>query len=495
MSLLSISRFALSATILLSASSALAVLIPAERDRQPPTSLTSPPGPATRSPFELSPGLQPSAPDLVPAEVLEKLRASGDSSELRKVGLELKRRLDQNPGDLYLMHALATVMFYEGNPDEARALWKAVSKQEPNLASAELMAAVHGVLLLQSKGDQAEAKKQLTAVEKKYASDPHFQLLRGEQAMRGKNVKAAEVAYRRAYELAPKLYVTNLNLARFLDLVKKDRKSAARFYAESTRLAPKRPEVWKNYAVFLVRQNQPEQALGAFRKLKALDTAAPLPETSMAELSVALARYDEARRWYLAALAQKPSPAEVQAIRVALGDVLLRLKRYEEARREIEAALQVQELPPLVFALATIDEAEGKTQAAEARYRQTLKLTPGNPLATNNLAMLLLKSDREPVEALKLAAEARAAIPNNAIIEGTWGCALVANGRAGEAVTVLEAVVKADPADPWVRYCLSKALIAQKRGSEALPHLKHLLQSDERFPRRDEVNKLISSLR
>lgn len=456
-------------------------------------SLSAAPGVAL--PFSLPADMHANPSEQVPPEVLAKLRGSGNAQALRKMGQELKQRLDQNPGDPYLMHALATVMFHEGSEREAHALWAAASKREPNLASAELMAAVHGVFALQGKGDQAAAKKQLAAIEKKYAADPHFLLMRGEQAMRARNVKAAEIAYRRAYELAPTLYVTSLNLARFLDATRNDVTSATRLYGEASRLAPKRPEVWNNYGVFLLRHNQADPALEAFRKVKSLDTSAPLAERRMGDLSVSLGRYEEARRWYLAALALKPSEAETQTIRVALGDVLLRLKRYDEARKEMEAVLRTQELPPVVFALGTIDEAQGKLQAAEVRYRQTLKLTPGNPLAANNLAMLLLKSDKGAAEALKLAGEARRAIPNNAIIEGTWGCALVANGRPGEAVKVLEGVVKAVPDDPWVRYCLGKGLIGQQRGKEAAPHLKQVLQLDERFSRRDEVNKLIAPLR
>ncbi|WP_300455458.1 tetratricopeptide repeat protein [Accumulibacter sp.] len=429
----------------------------------------------------------------LPPEILRKLGRGEDSQGLRNQGLELKRRLDQKPGDPYLMHALATIMFHEGNQDEARALWAAASRREPNLASAELMAAVQGVFVALAGGERDAAGKQLAAIEKNYARDPHFQLIRAEQAMQARNAKAAERAYRRAYELAPQLYVTSLNLARFLDLARNDAPSAERMYAQAARLAAARPEVWNNYGVFLLRQNRADDALAAFRQVKSLDASAPVAEKQLGDLCTALGRYEEARRWYVAARALKPSAGDEQALRLALGDVLLRLARYDDARREIEAALQVQELPQLVFALGTIDEAEGKIAAAEARYRQTLKLAPGNPLAANNLAMLLVKANRGAAEALKLVGEARRAIPDNAIIEGTWGCVLMVNGRPGEAAKVLETVTKAVPDDAWVRYCLGKSLLAEKRSQAAAVQFKEVLQRDAHFPRRDEVSRLIAA--
>lgn len=479
-------------SIILSASSVQAVPITSDPDNKALAPLEAFPGPGGGLLFDYPQYAQNNAAEQVPPEILAKLYGTGDMPALRKIGLALKQRLERVPNDPFLMHALATVMFYEGSAREARALWAAASKQESNLASAELMEGMHTIFILQAKGKSADAKKQLAANEKKYDGDPHFQLMRAEQAMRGKNITAAETSYRRAYKLAPKLYITILNLARFLDLAKNDTTSASRLYEDAARLAPKRPEVWNNYGVFLFRQGHTELALNAFSKVKSMDTDAPIPERRLGDLSASLERYEDARRWYVAALEQKPIEADMLAIRVVLGDVLLRLKRYDEARKEIETVLKKQELPPLVFALGTIDEAQDKTQAAEARYRQSLKLTPGNPLAANNLAMLLVKTGKAEKEALQLAEQANRTIPNNAIIQGTYGCALQHAGRNQEAIKVLEPVVQAIPKDAWARYCLGKGLLAEKRATDAKSHLQQVLHDDPKFPRRAEIEKINS---
>lgn len=438
-------------------------------------------------------GVEPSPLDQVPPEVLNKLRG-GSPAVLRERGLELKRRLDARPGDPFLMHALATVLFHEGSTREARGLWSAAAQREPNLASADLMTAVQTLQVQLASNDPAAAKAQLSAIERRFGADPHFHLARAEQAMRGGNPTAAEAAYRRANELGPKLWVTRLNLARFVDRGLHDVAQAQRLYHEATVLAPQRPEPWHHLATFQARQSQDAAALESLRRVKALDPAAASPERRLAEMSAALGRYGDAHRWYTAALAANPPKDEALALRVGLGDVLMRLDRPAEARAQMEAVLKDQWLAPLAFAIGTLDEAERRWPAAEKRYREVLQKMPGHPLAANNLAMLLVKTGKNPAQALKLAGQARLSLPDNAIVEGTWGCALVENRRAAEAVPVLTQVLKARPdGDPWAHYCIGKALLEQGREAEGQAHLKKALSVDERFDRRDEVIRLLKS--
>ncbi|MBP6252187.1 MAG: tetratricopeptide repeat protein [Rubrivivax sp.] len=431
----------------------------------------------------------------VPPEILARLRV-GDKSALHQRGAALRRLLDERPNDPFVMHALATVMYHDGNAEQAQRLWRSTSQAEPNLASAALMASAQDVFVKLAEGQADAARRQLGALEKRFANDPHFQLMRAEQAMRAGNVAQAEAAFRKAHELGPKLYITALNLGRFVDAVRNDQGAAGRFYEQAAALGPSRPETWAYLASYQMRQNQPAAALDSLRRVKALDATAPLPERRLAEIASALGRHDDAVQWYRAALAIQPPVEEALTIRVALGNELLKLQRYADARREIEAVLKVRTLPPLVFALATIDEAEGKPAAAEQRYREILRLAPGHPLAANNLAMLLIKRGDGEAEALTLAEQARQALPNNAIVEGTWGCAMVANRRPKPALPVLKAVIETqDSPDAWTRYCYGKALAAEGRRKEAADQFERALRADAGFARAEEVRKLMAGLR
>lgn len=432
----------------------------------------------------------------VPAEVLDKLSGTAvltlDKAVLAARSEELRARLIRSPGDASIMHALGNVLYRQGGDKEAFALWQAANKKDPNLAPAEVMRDTMEIFSLLARGETGKAQTLLAEVEKRHAKQAHFHLIRAEQAMRGGNAKAAEQAYRRAYELAPNLYVSNLNLARLLEVMKRDTKETEKYYLAATKLAPKRAEVWAYLGGFQFRQKRAQEARESFGRARALEPAMPLAETRLAELSVVAGDYGRAREWYRDALARRAKVDEEMGIRAALGDVLLRLGRLEEARSEIETVLKHRELPPLVFALGTINEAEGKFPAAESNYRRVLEIMEGNPLAANNLAMLRIKQGKYDKETLSLASQANRALPNNAIVQSTYGCALIHAGQDAEAIKVLEPVVAATPDDAWARYCFGKGLFAVKRVADGKVQMQQVLRMDPKFPRRAEVERILS---
>jgi tetratricopeptide (TPR) repeat protein len=163
----------------------------------------------------------------------------------------------------------------------------------------------------------------------------------------------------------------------------------------------------------------------------------------------------------------------------------------DEARKEIETVLKEEELVPLLVALATIEESEGKSQAAEKHYRRALELQPGNVITNNNLAMLLVKLNQSPEEALKLAEKAYQGQPNSTQILGTYACALYRAGKYKKARKALMDAARLNPEDAWVRYFLGKLLLDEKKTSEGRFHLEGVLILDPEFPNKAEIQKLL----
>ena len=435
--------------------------------------------------------------DAIPNEIRDSIAQDKVATLSERILLgqseRLRAEVTKHPEDPYPLHALGTVTFHLGGDKEAEALWRAAAKREPNLAPADLMRDVQTVFRLLAKGENNAAQVQLQRLDTRHAAQPHFHLIRAEQAMRGRNFDEAERAFRKAYELAPQLYVSSLNLARFLDFSARDRAGALRLYEESARKAPARVEVWHYLGRAQLGNGDEQAALASFRRLASLAPQEALAERRIATLKLEAGDLPGAERWYRRALQARPGAAESAEINAALGDVLLRQGNTVAARAAIEAALKHAESLPLVFALATLDEADGRNAAAERGYRRVLEASPGNPLAANNLAMLLIRNRRAGDEALRLAEGARTAVPGNAIIESTYGCALSDAGRNLEAITVLEAVVKARPTDSWAEYCLGRSQIENGLKAEAGVHLGRVLELDSHFPRRDEVRKMLGT--
>lgn len=427
-------------------------------------------------------------PRMVPEEIRESFSQAGVASFSRQVlearSAELRDRVVADPENPYPFHALGTVTFHLGGEREAQALWGSAAHREPNLAPADVMYATHTVFRMLEAGDAEAAQTALAETERRFEAQPHFQLIRAEQAMRGGNLPAAEAAFTRAHELGPELYVTALNLGRFREFVQASPDTILPLYLKAAELAPNRSETWLYLGNLQARLGREDEALASFRQLQALLPDARLPEWQIADLRLGAGDAAGAERWYRRALATQPPELEQARIRAALGDVLLRLGLTAEARKEIEAALAVEELPALVFALATLDEADGDTAAAERGYRRILQYAPGHPLAANNLAMLLIREDRAANEALALAAQARKGIPGNAIIEGTYGCALSQRARHQEAVETLRPVIAAIDDDAWAHYCLGQSLAALGDREAAGREFARVAEIDPGFPRR-----------
>ena len=350
------------------------------------------------------------------------------------------------------------------------------------------MADVQEVFSLLAEGDVALAGKKFAALHKRYSKNPHYYLMQGEQAMRSRNFKEAEKSYRKACELGPKLYATSVNLARFYEF-RQEHQRARKYYLKAVELAPQRAECWTYLGTHQFRQGQTDEALKSFQRAKKADEDEPLAEVQLAKLSQGIRDYLGARFWYKAALKQEP--ANKNAIRVALSDVQLRLGLMDEAGKEIEAVLKTEQLVPLLVAMASVEESKDKLKSAKDYYRRALTLDRENIIASNNLAMLLVRMNQSPQEALNLAETARSGMPNNPQILGTYACALYRAGKYEKARESLFQAVRLSPDDAWVRYFLGKLLLKEKQSIKGLFHLEGVLILDPEFSYRDEIQKLL----
>jgi len=407
----------------------------------------------------------------------------------------LREQVVTNPEDPFPMHALGTVLFHLGNDREATALWANAAQRDPNLTPADVMLATHEVFRRLARDDPEGAARALRAAESRFEDQPHFQLIRAEQAVRSANLDAARSAFETAYQLDPELYVTAVNLARFYEVVAEQPDKIGALYEKAVRLAPDRAEGWELLGAFRVRQRQFDPALDAFRRAAKLQEDQPPAEQRIADLCLGQSDFDNAERWYRAALSADSTPEQRAHQQAALADVLLRRNELGEARTHLEAALRYSERADLLFALGTIDEAEHLEESAEARYRRVLALQPGNPLASNNLAMLLIRQARSADEALTLALSARNRLPDNATIEGTYGCALQSVGRHEEAIAVLGPVIAASATDAWAHYCRGSARAAEGDRDGATTDLSRAIELEPEFPYREEIETRLRALR
>lgn len=410
--------------------------------------------------------------------------AGADKGELKQYEIEIAYRLNLRPEDPSLGHQLGTILFHQGRIDEARSVWQRTSKKDPNLAPADFMADFENFFSLLAKNNIAEAQEELKRIESRYRKSPYFYLIQGERAMQSSNFDAAQKAYLHAVELAPDLYITNLNMARFFEF-QRDHTSAQTYFTKALEIAPENIECWTRYGVYQFKQGQFDNALKAFRHVKTIDSTEPAAEIQLAKLSLKNRDNIGARHWYKTALHSKPENAN--AIRVALSDVQLRLGLIDEASEQIQIVLKNGEQVPLLIAMGTIEESKANFKEAKKYYRRALSKEPDNVIANNNLAMILVRADKLHEEAFKMAAKAFAKLRENPMVMGSYAGALYRSGKDDQARDLFAKVVVISPADAWSRYFYGLLLLKERKIKEALVHLEGVLIIDPDFPEKASI--------
>jgi putative PEP-CTERM system TPR-repeat lipoprotein len=198
------------------------------------------------------------------------------------------------------------------------------------------------------------------------------------------------------------------------------------------------------------------------------------------EFSTALSLFEDLRR-------RHPDTAEF---------VLGQAQTLNEAGRPAEAGSTLQTWldnhPRSLSArmlLAQIAMQNGESKTAIEQYRQVLELRPEQPIAMNNLAMLI--AAQAPEEALELAERGLKQRPDEPAFLDTAGLALLELGQNERARDMLARAHQGTP-DPSIAYRYAKALAATGDRDKARRVL--LQNAGKSYPEQDEAEALLRSL-
>ncbi|KJC53631.1 hypothetical protein UP10_41770 [Bradyrhizobium sp. LTSPM299] len=162
----------------------------------------------------------------------------------------------------------------------------------------------------------------------------------------------------------------------------------------------------------------------------------------------------------------------------ALADFYMNQKNYAEAVKVAQTGIRRQpNAVALHMILANAYEQQGNYEAADAEYESILRIEPGNLIAANNLASLLL--DHRDDEASLKKAQALAAILRKSEVpqfKDTLGWASYHHGDYQTAVSLSKAAVAALPDQAAVHYHLGMSYIAIGEPTKASEQLKEALE-------------------
>jgi tetratricopeptide (TPR) repeat protein len=128
--------------------------------------------------------------------------------------------------------------------------------------------------------------------------------------------------------------------------------------------------------------------------------------------------------------------------------------------------------PKAMVLLGTLEEAKGDASKAMEYYKKTLDISPGQPMASNNLAYLMVENGGNVDVALSLAQTARRGLPDSPYTADTLAWVYYYKSTYASARDLLEDALKLDPNNAAIQYHLGMTYSKLNDKADAQLHLK-----------------------
>ena len=211
--------------------------------------------------------------------------------------------------------------------------------------------------------------------------------------------------------------------------------------------------------------------------------------------AVTLARLgDPSRAEELLKEAITREPARLQAYS-QLAELYARQNRLDDARDQFREVLQRN--PKSVSAntmLGMVLHVQGDLKGAEEQYARTLAIDSEAAVAANNLAWMLVESNRNLDQAMQLAQTAIRKLPEDSHVNDTMGWIYYRKSAFPSAIRHLEASVARDPGNPVAQYHLGMALYQNGDNEKAKKALQRALAQNTPFGGIEEAKKTLNEL-
>ena len=189
-------------------------------------------------------------------------------------------------------------------------------------------------------------------------------------------------------------------------------------------------------------------------------------------------------------------------------DALLKLGRVQVAKGATDEAIatyqnSIKNNPneaSFYILMGELYESKKDWQKAKDAYQKALDLKPDNPLASNNLAYVMLETGGNVDVALSLAQTARRGMPDSPNAADTLGWVLYQKGAYQSAIDLFQEALKLAeknkaPEDATVHYHLGLAYEKTEKPTLARQHLERVLKINPNYSAADDVRKALAQLK
>ncbi len=398
----------------------------------------------------------------------------------------LQAVLKNDPDNAVAHYQLGLALDQLGSSNRAEGEWRNAVRLRPDMVEAHR--ALAGVAIHRS--DAAALGQEADQIIALQPAAPDGYLLRAVADIDRKQFASADENIKRSLEKAPN------NPAAYLQL-------------GNLRMAQNQPaEAQKAYQLALDQDPNSSDALGGVLNV---DLMQKQPDRAIAAVKTQLAKYPKNAAFHImlgalliagekdlaGAEAEFKQATELDNKNSEAWDKLGLVQSERGASDQaLETYLEGSKINPkeIVFYLRAggIYESRQDWDHAKQQYQKVLEIQPDNPLASNNLAYVMLQQGGNVDVAFAMAQTARRQLPDNPNAADTLGWAFYNKRVYTSAISLFKEAVKKEPNNPLYTYHLGLAYAKAGQHDPARQQLERLEKIKPNFPEVEELRRAVA---
>ena len=393
--------------------------------------------------------------------------------------------LKASPGHLQASMALAEVAQRSGGSrSEVAALIEAAIKANPSEVRPRIVLVDWYLAGGDIKAALAAAQTAATAL----PDDAEVQERLGQTMLASGDKQQAQAAYNRLVALQPKSPTGYLGLAD-VAMALGEPAGAARQVRKALEVAPDAPIVQRAAIQSALIDKHPEQAFAVARQVQTKRPGEALGYTYEGDIALQQKQWPVAEAAFRKALGKPGGETAASRIHVTLKSA------GKTAEAEQWSATWRKDHPNDVLFLYYLgDEALARDdqKSAEQWYRTVVERQPGNALALNNIAYLMMVQKRPG--ALAMSEKAVQAAPDQPQLLDTLALAQAGEGQLSKGLATAERALSLAPKDGGIRLTLARLYLQNNDKAKAKAELDKLATLGPAFAKQSEVGRLLKEL-
>ena len=413
------------------------------------------------------------------------------AGDLNGATATLQTVMKSDPNNAAAHYQLGVAFQKLGYRERAESEWREAVRLRPDMVEAQRSLA----LLAMRKGDMTMLERASSEIVSLKPTSPDGYALRALSEINRKQFAAAEQDIRKAIEVDPQSQVGYVQLGN-LKLVQKQYGDADKAYQDALDRDPNSTDALRGLMNTYLAQNQVEKALTL---ANAQIVKSPGNSGFYDLLGTTLFR--NKKDLNAAETALKKS-VELDTSNI---DGLIKLAQVQAAKGEVDQAIATCQqsikdhpnVPEFYLLLGDLSESRGDWSKAQEAYQKALELKPNDPLASNNLANVLLQSGGNVDVALSLAQTARRGMPDSPDAADTLGWVYYQRGAYRSAVSLFREALKLQekskaPDNPDIHYHLGLAYEKTEQPALAREQLERVLKINPHYRAAAEIKKQLA---